>query len=60
MDCRVKPGNDGGEAKENGRHEPGHSHLEFFARSHRGGDPLREFLLGRGADLARGDLAVLE
>src|SRR5216683_1587588 len=29
-------------------------------RSHRRGDPLLQLLLGRGADLARGELALLE
>ncbi len=40
--------------------EPAILELTSRARSHRAADPLLQLLLRRGADLARGDLAVLE
>ena len=47
--------------KENGRlRSRPFSIRETLRRSHRGVDPLLELLLRRGADLARGHLAVLE
>src|SRR6185312_15661823 len=39
---------------------PSQENFRAIGRSDRGGDPLLELLLRRGADLARGELAVLE
>jgi hypothetical protein len=39
---------------------PSRNFFRSYGRAHRGGDPLLQLLLRRGADLARGEFAVLE